>query len=161
VIFNKERLEPVLAIFLPNLGDTCDVNSAIQCLAHCTSLNPGLHTLMPADAKIHGTGRTAASKRVAAHYWKVIGDLNVGQLNIGNLQNLLLEIRIVHVADFQKQQQLDAHDATIWLLQCIQYRTTSVEVGNFEVSMTESMTCQVQDYCRYDAPNLTLSSSCF
>ena len=58
----------------------------------------------------------------------------------------------MHAADFQKQQQLDAHDAMIWLLQCIQYRTTSVEVGNFEVSMTESLTCQVQDYGRYDAP---------
>jgi len=69
-------------IGLPNLGDTCYVNSAIQCLVHCTSLNLGLHALMPADAKMYGTGRTAASERVAAHYWKVIGDLNVGQLNI-------------------------------------------------------------------------------
>jgi len=65
-------------IDLPNLGDTCYVNSAIQCLAHCTSLNPGLHARMPADATTHGTGTMATSERVAAHYWKVIGDLNAG-----------------------------------------------------------------------------------
>jgi len=59
----------------------------------------------------------------------------------------------VHAADFQKQQLLDAHDAMIWLLQCIQYRTTSVEVGNdFGVNMTESMTCPVKDCGKYDAP---------
>ena len=139
-------------IGLPNFGDTCYVNSAIQCLAHCTSLNPGLHALMPADATMHGTGTTAAIERVAAYYWKVIGDLHVGHLNLGNLQNLLLEIWSVHAVDFQKQQQLDAHDAMIWLLQCIKYRTTSVEVDNFGVNMTESMTCQVKDCGRYDAP---------
>jgi len=141
-------------IGLPNLGDTCYVNSAIQCLAHCTSLNPGLHALMPPDATMHGTGTIAASERIAAHYWEVIisGDLNVGHLNLGNLPNLLLEIRIVHAVDFQKQKQLDAHDAMIWLLQCIKYRTTSVEVDNFGVNMTESMTCQVKFCGRYDAP---------
>ena len=74
---------------------------------------------MPADATMHGTGTTAASEQVAAHYWKIIGDVHVGHLNLGNLQNLLLEIRIVHAVDLQKQQQLDAHDAMMWLLQFI------------------------------------------
>jgi len=51
-------------IGLPNLGDTSYGNSAIQCLAHCTSLNPGLHARMPADATTHGTCTMAASERV-------------------------------------------------------------------------------------------------
>jgi len=40
----------------------------------------------------------------------------------------------------------------IWFSQCIKYRTTLVEVDNFGVNITESMTCQVKDCGRYDAP---------
>jgi len=139
-------------IGLPNLGDTCDLNSGIQCLAHCRELNSGRQGPGQADATTAGTSKISASERAAAHYWKVISDLNVGQLNNGNLHNLFRELRILRPQDFQQQQILDAHDALIWLLQCIQCETTSTVYGNFGVKMTESMKCQLRDCGKYNAP---------
>jgi len=75
---------------------------------------------MPANATTDSACKIDASERAAAHYWKVIGFLNIEQLNTGNLHNLLQEIRIVRAQDFQQEQLLDAHDALIGLLQCSQ-----------------------------------------
>jgi len=137
---------------LPNLGNTCYLNSAIQCLAHYGELNLVRQGPVQADANTAGTPALSATERAAAHYWKVIGDLNVGLLNHGHLHNLIRELWIGRPQDFQKQQLLDAHDALIRLLQCIKCGTTSAIVGNFGVQMTESMKCQVRECGRYDAP---------
>jgi len=84
---------------------------------------------------------------------KVIGELNVGQLHHAHLHNLILELQKVRPQDFQQNWQLlDAHDALILLLQCIQGGTTSAVVGNFGVKMTKSMQCQARDFSRYNAP---------
>jgi len=105
-----------------------------------------------ADANTAGTPALSATERAAALYWKVIGNLNVGHLNHGNLHNLIRELWIVRPQDFQKQKLLDAHDALILLLQCIKCQTTSAVVGSFGVQMTESMKCQVRECGRYEAP---------
>lgn len=76
---------------------------------------------------------TSTGEQAAAHCWKVIGDLNVGLTNNTNLHILLQELQIVRPQDFEMQQQLDAQDALIWLLHCIQLGTTSAAVGNFGV----------------------------
>jgi ubiquitin C-terminal hydrolase len=134
--------------WLPNLGDTCYLNSATQCLAHCRELNSGRQGPGQADATTAGTSKISASERAAAHYWKVISNLNVGQFNDGNLHNLIRKLQILRPQDFQKQQLLDAHDALIRLLQCIKCETTSAVVGNFRVQMK----CRVRECGRYDAP---------
>ena len=107
---------------------------------------------MQADTNTAGTPALSATERAAAHYWKVIGNLNVGHLNHGNLHDLIRELWIVRPQDFQKQQLLDAHDTLIRMLQCIKYEPTSVTFGNFGVQMTESIKCQVRVCGRYDAP---------
>jgi len=82
-------------IHLPNMGDTCYLNLNIQCLAHCRELNSGRQGPVQADTTTAGTSKISASERAAAHYWKVIGYLNVGQLNNGNLHNVFRELREV------------------------------------------------------------------
>jgi len=123
-----------------------------RCLAHCGELNLVRQGPVQADATTAGTSTISTTERAAAHYWKVISDLNVGQFNDGNLHNLIRKLRILRPQDFQKQQLLDAHDTLIWLLQCINCGTTSAVVGNFGVQMTESTKCQVRECGRYDAP---------
>jgi len=122
---------------LNNFGNTCFVNAAVQCVAHCA----GFQTQVPALPSGNLTSDNAEA--YAAHYcMQVLQCLELGQRGEQHLGNLIRSLQYVCPDDFKKNSQLDAHDALVWLLRC------TPDIQEFGVLIVEKTWCP-QDGCGF------------
>jgi len=122
-----------------NFDNICFVNAAVQCVAHCA----GFPTQVPALPSGDLTSDNA--KAYVAHYcMQVLQCLELGQIGELHLDNLIRSLQYVCPDDFQKDSQLDAHDALLWLLRC------TTEIQEFGILIQETLWCP-QDGCGFDS----------
>jgi ubiquitin carboxyl-terminal hydrolase 4/11/15 len=98
---------------LRNLGNTCYLNSAIQCLAHTRALTR--HLLDPAALAVNADSRLGMNGRLAAAFARLCRELWFGVRDTTSPDELK-KLLGTFVAQFAGWQQQDAHEALTLLL---------------------------------------------